>query len=60
MIDAGARVEAAPYVAAAERFAAGTFDIFALEGIELGRPPALEPRPAHRRRGAAHFGKELD
>ena len=38
-IDAGAHVEPGRYVEAADRFAAGVFDVFALEGIELGTPP---------------------
>ena len=59
-IDAGARVEAAPYVAAAERFAAGTFDIFALEGIELGSPPRWNRDPRTGVEAPLTFGKQLD
>ena len=59
-IDAGTRVEAAPYVAAADRCAAGTFDIFALEGIELGRPPRWNRDPRTGVEAPLTFGKQLD
>src|SRR5688572_30051851 len=59
-IDAGARVEAPPYVAAADRFAAGTFDIFALEGIELGCPPRWNRDPRTGVEAPLTFGKQLD
>ena len=59
-IHAGARVDAAPYVAAAERFAAGTFDIFVLEGVDLGSPPRWNRDPRTGTEGPLTFGKLLD
>ena len=40
-----ARVDASPYVAAAERILAGRYDVFALRDVELGSPPS---RPCRR------------
>jgi hypothetical protein len=59
-IDAGAKVEAAGYSAAADRFAAGVFDVFALEGIELGTPPRWNRDPRTGVEAPLTFGKLLD
>lgn len=44
-IHAEARVDAAPYLAAADEIAAGKFDVFALRGVELGSPPRWNRDP---------------
>jgi len=50
----------AVYMAAAERLAAGTFDVFALEGINLGSPPRWNRDPKSGIEAPLDFGKSLD
>ena len=59
-IDAGAHVQAERYVIAAERSARGVFDVFALDGIELGRPPRWNRDPRTGIEAPLSFGKLLD
>jgi len=53
-------VEAEPYLAAADRIAAGLFDLFALEGMELGSPPRWNRDPKTGVEAPLLFGKLLD
>lgn len=53
-------VDPAPYVAAADRIAAGLFDVFALEGADLGNPPRWNRDPRTGIEAPLTFGKELD
>jgi hypothetical protein len=53
-------VDAARYVAAAERIAAGTFDVFALQGAALGSPPSWNGDPKTGIEAPLSFGKLLD
>ncbi len=55
-----ARVDAAQYLAAADRVAAGKFDVFALEGVELGSPPRWNRDPKTGVDAPLSFGKLLD
>ncbi len=55
-----ARVDPAPYVAAAERIAAGRLDVFALEDADLGRPPRWNRDPKTGIEAPLAFGKTLD
>src|SRR6266446_4468742 len=57
---ANARVDAAPYLAAADRIAAGKFDVFALRGIELGSPPRWNRDPKTGVEAPLSFGMLLD
>jgi len=59
-IQASARVDAARYLAAADRIAAGRFDVFALEGVELGSPPQWNRDPKTGIEAPLSFGKLLD
>jgi len=59
-IHAGARVEAKPYVDAAERILAGRHDVFALEDVDLGSPPRWNRDPKTGIEAPLDFGKELD
>jgi hypothetical protein len=59
-IHAMARVDAAQYLAAADRVAAGRFDVFALEGAELGSPPRWNRDPKTGVEAPLSFGKLLD
>ncbi len=59
-IYAGARVDAAQYLSAADRVAAGRFDVFALEGAELGSPPRWNRDPKTGVEAPLSFGKLLD
>jgi hypothetical protein len=59
-VHAGAKVDAARYVAAAERIVAGVHDVFALEGIELGNPPRWNRDPKTGIEAPLDFGKQLD
>ncbi|HSJ95605.1 MAG TPA: heparinase, partial [Myxococcota bacterium] len=59
-VHAGARVDAAPYAAAAERIAAGIHDVFALEGAQLGSPPRWNRDPRTGVEAPLAFGKQLD
>ena len=42
---AAARVDAAAYLAAAARIAAGKLDVFALRNVDLGSPPRWNRDP---------------
>jgi hypothetical protein len=55
-----ARVDAAPYVAAADRIVAGIYDIFAMECTELGHPPRWNRDPKTGVEAPLAFGKQLD
>src|SRR6267142_132853 len=57
---ATARVDAAPYLAAAERIAAGRFDVFALQDAALGSPPRWNCDPKTGVEAPLSFGKLLD
>src|SRR5437667_2995610 len=59
-IHAKARVDAAPYLAAADRLAAGKFDVFALRGVELGSPPRWNRDPKTGVEAPLSFGLLLD
>ncbi len=57
-VDAG--VDPAPYVAAAERIAAGHLDVFALEDEPVGVPPRWNRDPKSGIEVPLAFGKQLD
>ncbi len=59
-IHAGARFEAAPYAAAADRIAAGRLGVFALEDAELGSPPRWNRDPKTGVEAPLVYGKQLD
>ena len=59
-IHADARVDAVPYVAAADRIVAGIHDVFALECVDLGRPPRWNRDPKTGIEAPLDFGKALD
>jgi Heparinase II/III-like protein/Heparinase II/III N-terminus len=59
-IHARARVDAAPYLAAADRIAAGKLDVFALHGTDLGSPPGWNRDPKTGVEAPLSFGKLLD
>jgi heparinase II/III-like protein len=59
-IKADARVNPAPYLAAADRILAGRFDVFALEDVELGSPPRWNRDPKTGIDAPLEFGKQLD
>ena len=59
-IHAGARVDAAPYLGAADRVVAGHYDVFALENVELGTPPRWNRDPKTGIEAPLDFGKALD
>ena len=53
-------IDAAPYVAAAERFAAGCFDVFALRGVNLGMRPHWNRDPKTGIEAPLAFGMLFD
>ena len=55
-----AQIEAAPYLAAAQRILAGRHDVFALDDIELGHPPRWNRDPKTGIEAPLAFGKQLD
>lgn len=55
-----ANLEPAPYLAAADRLAAGKFDVFALHDIDLGSPPRWNRDPKSGIEAALSFGKLID
>jgi hypothetical protein len=55
-----ALVDPAPYVAAADRVAAGRLDVFALEDVSLGTPPRWNRDPKTGIEAPLVFGKQLD
>ncbi|HZZ90984.1 MAG TPA: alginate lyase family protein [Usitatibacter sp.] len=59
-IDRAAQVDPAPYIAAAERIAAGRLDVFALEDVDLGTPPRWNRDPKTGIEAPLEFGKTLD
>ena len=59
-IHAEARVDAETYLAAADRIAAGRFDVFALRGAELGSPPRWNRDPKTGVEAPLSFGMLLD
>ena len=59
-IHADAKVDAAPYTAAADRIVRGIHDVFALERVDLGRPPRWNRDPKTGIEAPLDFGKALD
>lgn len=59
-IHADAKVDPAPYVAAADRIAAGIHDVFAMQCVELGSPPRWNRDPKTGIEAPLDFGKQLD
>jgi hypothetical protein len=59
-IHAPVKVDAASYLAAAERIAAGRFDVFALQDAALGSPPRWNRDPKTGVEAPLTFGKLLD
>ncbi len=59
-IHATARVDAAPYLAAADRIAAGRLDVFALHDADVGSPPRWNRDPKTGVEAPLSFGKLLD
>ena len=59
-VHATARVEASQYILAADRIAAGRFDVFALRGVELGSPPRWNRDPKTGVEARLGFGMLLD
>ena len=59
-INAAAKVDPAPYLAAADRIAAGKLDVFALRDVDLGSPPRWNRDPKSGVEAPLRFGKRLD
>jgi len=59
-IHALARVDAAPYLDAADRIASGRLDVFALRDADLGSPPRWNRDPKTGVEAPLSFGKLLD
>src|SRR6266446_3866630 len=59
-IHASAKVDAPRYLAAADRIAAGKFDVFAMQGIELSSPPRWNRDPKTGVEAPLSFGMLLD
>jgi len=55
-----AAVDAAPYLKAADRIAAGKFDVFALHDVDLGSPPRWNRDPKTGKEAPLTYGKLLD
>ena len=53
-------LDAAPYLAAAERLIAGRFDVFAMEDADLGSPPRWNRDPRTGIEAPLTFGKLID
>jgi hypothetical protein len=53
-------IDAGPYLAAADRIAAGRMDVFALHDIDLGSPPRWNRDPKTGIEAPLSFGKRLD
>ena len=53
-------IDAAPYLAAADRVAEGWLDVFALRGLDLGTPPRWNRDPKTGIEAPLRFGKTLD
>jgi heparinase II/III-like protein len=59
-VHATVKVDAARYLAAADRVAAGKLDVFALRGVDLGSPPLWNRDPRTGVEAPLGFGKLLD
>ena len=59
-VRAAAKVDAAHYLAAADRVAAGKLDLFALQDVGLGSPPRWNRDPKTGVEAPLKFGKLLD
>ena len=59
-VHATANVDAASYIAAADRIAAGKLDVFSLHDIDLGSPPRWNRDPKTGVEAPLSFGKLLD
>jgi hypothetical protein len=59
-VHAPGKVDAVPYLAAADRVAAGKLDIFALRGVHLGSPPRWNRDPKTGVEAPLGFSKLLD
>ena len=59
-VHAAAKVDAARYLAAADRIAAGKLDLFALQDVGLGSPPRWNRDPKTGVEAPLKFGKLLD
>ena len=59
-IHADAGVDAARYLAAADRLVGGRFDLFALRDVDLGSPPRWNRDPKTGVEAPLTFGKQLD
>jgi hypothetical protein len=59
-IDGAVKLDPAPYVAAAERIAAGRLDVFAMPDVDLGSPPRWNRDPKTGIEAPLDFGKTLD
>ncbi|HYX65342.1 MAG TPA: alginate lyase family protein [Burkholderiales bacterium] len=59
-VHANEGLDAAPYVAAAERIAMGRLDVFALVDVDLGLPPRWNRDPKTGIEAPLRFGKLLD
>jgi hypothetical protein len=59
-VHAAARVDASRYLAAADRIAAGKWDVFALRNVDLGSPPRWNRDPKTGMDAPLKFGKVLD
>ncbi len=59
-VHATARFDAAPYLVAADRIAAGKLDVFALRNADLGSPPRWNRDPKTGVDAPLSFGKLLD
>jgi hypothetical protein len=59
-VHVASKVDAPAYLAAAERIAAGRFDLFALQDVELGSPPRWNRDPKTGVDAPLIFGKLLD
>jgi hypothetical protein len=59
-VHADAKVEAQPYLAAADRIVQGKLDVFALRGVDIGSPPRWNRDPKTGIEAPLEFGKLLD
>ena len=59
-LHAAPQIDAAPYLAAAERVCAGRLDIFAMRDVDLGSPPRWNRDPKTGIEAPLQFGKLLD
>ena len=59
-VHADAKVDAQPYIAAADRIVQGKLDVFALRGVDIGSPPRWNRDPKTGIEAPLEFGKLLD